>query len=684
MSSFQCTLNVTKKSLHVISVSDVPNLLEIPTKLGGQLNHGLLLTSSFNIVVQNTQSNYINIELQLEKTRGIDGDFELKKSSIFNNLDKDYINNDHITDSIIIVGPGQIMSLPLEFIPVNPINRVSFIPCRKNLGFDITLIPSRGISSKIHIELQCRRYNESFLVSYTDHDGSITQSAVILPLTYSPDDIIAVNKQIITQKQDFFHSKSSCLLGDKCSNDFPSGEKYPTLLTMHGTGISSSSQADAYKMMIGKQKEYTFGVHNYWIIAPTRKGAHNWESIGELTAKRSLQIMEEIFSRFPNLPQVRRDYNIIGGHSMGGHGAWIMGVNNPNSAICLSSAAGWIRKEEYATSNSFFSLDISNSYIDLGLKSILEMAMSEYHVDKLIENLQFLNVHIRVGSNDLVTHPWFSRRINRLLHSYNINSTLDEIPGKQHWWWDTKKENDGGVLNDLIMRNFYSNCFNRYQLEIDINKNSSKLLNNVNEKEIEIKKDVKHQIQSIETYKNLYNSTRFSKCSKSFSLTVINVASQKGICGMRLIQQFKIMKLTKINMKCIPNVFNNRECYLHSGGNVRRLFIDLSLNYPIMDLLIVDGFEIGLIDNYINTSLELCWNDINHIPCICQKKINPLFEKLPRTFGPVRLLYSKPFIIVYGTPQDKSLRLAMRDLAVYIGKIIILFFYFILKLIINN
>jgi hypothetical protein len=669
MSQFKCNLNVTKKSLIVISIGDIPNLLEIPTKLGGQLNHGLLLTSSFNIVIQNTQSNHINIDLQLEKTRGIDGDFELKKSNIFSNSDKDN-NNDHISDSIIIAGPGQVMLLPLEIIPVNPLNRVSFIPCRKKLGFDITLIPSRGSSSKIHIELQCRSYNESFLVSYADHDGSISQSAVILPLTYSPDDIIAVNKQKITQKQYFYHTKSTCLLGDKCSSDFPIGVKYPTLLSMHGTGISVTSQADAYKMMLGKQKEYTFGVHNYWIIAPTRKGAHNWEAIGELSSKRSLQAIEEIFNRFPNLPQVDRDYSIIGGHSMGGHGAWVMGVNNPNSAICLSAAAGWIRKEEYATSNSFFSLDVSNSYIDLGLKSILETAMSEFHVDKLIENLQFLNVHIRVGSNDLVTHPWFSRRMNRVLHSYNINSTLDEVPGKQHWWWDTKKDNDGGVLNDLTMRNYYSNCYNRYQLEIDINKNASKLLNDDDKKEIEIKKDVKHQIQTIETYKNLYNSTRFSKCSKSFSLTVINVASQQGICGMRLIQQFKIMKLTKINMKCIPNSFYNRDCYLHSGGNARRLFIDLSLNYPNIDLLIVDGFEIDLIDKYINSSLELCWNDISHIPSICEKKVNPLFEKLPSTYGPVRLLYSKPFIIVYGTPQDKSLRLAMRDLAVYIGKII--------------
>ena len=64
------------------------------------------------------------------------------------------------------------------------------------------------------------------------------------------------------------------------------------------------------------------------------------------------------------------------------------------------------------------------------------------------------------------THPYFSRRIQRVLAKYGVNSTLEEVPGKQHWWWDTRRENDGGVLNDAKMRSLYSECLKHsYLLE---------------------------------------------------------------------------------------------------------------------------------------------------------------------------------------------------------------------------
>ena len=52
---------------------------------------------------------------------------------------------------------------------------------------------------------------------------------------------------------------------------------YPALLTMHGTGLTATSQADAYKMMPTGASEYVFGVQGFFVVAPTRHGAHNWE-----------------------------------------------------------------------------------------------------------------------------------------------------------------------------------------------------------------------------------------------------------------------------------------------------------------------------------------------------------------------------------------------------------------------
>ena len=119
-----------------------------------------------------------------------------------------------------------------------------------------------------------------------------------------------------------------------------------------------------------------------------------------------------------------QDKGIIAGHSMGGHGTWIAAVNTPDKFSCLASTGSWIRKEDYGTSNAFFHLDISNTYVDPEVKTILEKSMAEFHVDKLVSNLRHMDSHIRVGGADSTTHPWYSRRMHRLLIQQNVNSTV--------------------------------------------------------------------------------------------------------------------------------------------------------------------------------------------------------------------------------------------------------------------
>ena len=40
-----------------------------------------------------------------------------------------------------------------------------------------------------------------------------------------------------------------------------------------------------------------------------------------------------------------------------------------------------------------------------------------------------------------------------------VGVNMEEVFGKQHWWWDTTIDNDGGVVNDLKIREFYSSCY---------------------------------------------------------------------------------------------------------------------------------------------------------------------------------------------------------------------------------
>ena len=51
---------------------------------------------------------------------------------------------------------------------------------------------------------------------------------------------------------------------------------------------------------------------------------------------------------------------------MGGHGAWVTATSHPDSAVCVVSAAGWLRKEDYGDANAFFRQDAGGAYTDPG------------------------------------------------------------------------------------------------------------------------------------------------------------------------------------------------------------------------------------------------------------------------------------------------------------------------------
>ena len=51
--------------------------------------------------------------------------------------------------------------------------------------------------------------------------------------------------------------------------------------------------------------------------------------------------------------------------------------------------------------------------------------------------LQGISVLARIGGNDRTVHPFFVRRMVRVLRSWGVNVSYTELPGKEHWWWDT-------------------------------------------------------------------------------------------------------------------------------------------------------------------------------------------------------------------------------------------------------
>eukprot|EP00929_Paragymnodinium_shiwhaense_P102151 TRINITY_DN65337_c0_g1_i1.p1 TRINITY_DN65337_c0_g1~~TRINITY_DN65337_c0_g1_i1.p1 ORF type:complete len:939 (+),score=30.74 TRINITY_DN65337_c0_g1_i1:59-2875(+) len=287
-------------------------------------------------------------------------------------------------------------------------------------------------SPSFRVRLKCRKPTQSIVFTFQDQDGSIQHAALVLPQSDS---------------------------GEPCA-----GKPCPVMVSLSGTSIPARDSADSYKVKLSKDKDYRFGVSGFWLLAPTRHGAHNWEGPGHITALSALRSLPEIAAVLqvaaPDINQV-----LIGGHSMGGHGSWLLAAALRDTAMGLASSASWLRKDQYADSNKVLLHDLAAAHVDPALARLLQQAEAEFQVDQLAPTLcDGLAIMIRVGSKDQTVHPWFSRRMFRTLLSAGASPedvSLVEVPGKEHWWWDTKVSNDGGAVNDEQMRSFYQTCHDR-------------------------------------------------------------------------------------------------------------------------------------------------------------------------------------------------------------------------------
>ena len=685
----------------------------------------------------------------------------------------------------------------------------------------------RGEVAKVPIRLPCRKYTESIVFSYLDHDGSVSQASFLFPLLSSirPPPSLSSTPTSTSQKKPkskplrFTRTEIKSVIKDEMiqfletnidgSNDGAEGvelmedvqpsdvdnddsdaipdhevesfhrwsddvrdqrEAYSVLLTLHGTGISARSQADAYKVKLPNKpsgEEFLFGVEGFWVLAPSRHGAHNWEGVGELSAQTSVQALKDIMLGFTDAPQVVEVAGVNAGHSMGGHGALMTSVLNPDHSVCGSITAGWIRKEEYGHSNDFFNLDVQNSFIDPDLKRILEVSMSSYHPDKVMKNLHDMDIKIRVGAADSTTHPWYSRRMHRLMHISGVNSTLEEVANRPHWWWDSKSENDGGVLNDQIMRDFYAHCYVRasehYSNVISSVVNSLSSLQHRQMGGVVVLGSEVDGRQKLPDGADRIN-LRKSKCFQDFTYVVNDVSIQKPLCGLRVLQNKYQTRKSTVSQKCyivmkheilfdktlkkIPGSFTHNNlkfnlqdistdidgtihiCELNTS-NVLRLRVSLpfsslwsqsyeshtsiiqkeqaktnrryvSMKVDNTDLIFrlpyirghtQDDTSIGFVamfgaekgsyyyDDKGNAYIDLCWHqdrvdsvesiDVNKKKVFfCKEPMNALEERTPLSSGPLRNLFSKPLVIIYGTPLNQALRVAIKDLASYLANLL--------------
>ena len=467
------------------------------------------------------------------------------------------------------------------------------------------------------LNIRCRKQGQSFKMTFIDIDGSIQHAAVIHPL---------------------INSNSNSATEEKTA-------KYPILINLHGTGVSASDSADAYKFKppgAGDSVDYTFGVENAWTIAPTRHGAHNWEGIGKNTAMTALNELVKFSNAKTEYPG-DKERIIFAGHSMGGHGTFLLAVSNPDLAIGVIPQAGWYRKEYYGDSNTLFYFDTQNSFIDSKLKYVIESTIQQNAVELHISNLKYIPCFIRHGASDQVVHPFYSRRFTRLLNQlyYKNNDDGDgygmveyeeykddyvrykEIENKEHWWWDTERSNDGGVTNDKQMRDYFKYLLN-FEKEKDIGK-------------------------------------------KDFTLTVFNPATVGSKNGIRILQTWFSFQKSSVNVRIASS--GGGKCDIITN-NVRRLSIDtnrLGFGTVTIDGALVDlgaeNQDSAMLCFVLSENGKQQWEE-----CKDEKNYH-LVERSPESYGPLLQVFESKFRIVYGTDCDAATIETYKQWSVYLANL---------------
>jgi len=604
--AFTCNIKLleTKHSFEVLSPSYLPDLVD-----------GKLFSTLISIPISNLHGTHwlkvTKVSTMKESSSGVQLSAKLSAQ-----------------DKALAIAPGQVRPIKISLQYKNGKEQSHDHAVCSDVKLVLKISTNKGADQKLVLNLRCRKRSESFLFTFLDHDNSVQHGAAIVPLT-------------------------------SCSSGI-----CPVLLTLHGTTVPPQNQADSYKRM--ENGKWVFGVQGLWVVAPTRHGAHNWEGPGELTAMTALRSFAKLTKDAPWIgPQADEDQVVFAGHSMGGHGAWQLGTHYPDHALAVISAAGWIKKEDYGESNLFFRHDISTSHTSPAVKGILEACTAENDADKHVSNLHGVPIMIRIGTADRTVHPYYTRCMFRLLRQQQSNVTYSELADKEHWWWDTYKTNDGGVVNDPVIRNF----------AVSHAGNAGKPSSPATSVYCDSEKDGEcSETDASEKYILSSNgiTDRNAAGNGKFRLTIYNPVSNTGLRGVRVMQQIVPFRQSTVDIHFSANLVSM------TTENVARLCLKESSVSPVQwhqRSVTIDGTVISAVKTQASQEcfFSVCKSDHSKWEPCQDTVLESELTRGPANMGPARRVAEGTFLIVTGTSsQEHQITTALRQFAVYIANLFFL------------
>jgi predicted esterase len=181
-------------------------------------------------------------------------------------------------------------------------------------------------------------------------------------------------------------------------------------LSTHGAGVQAMGQAGSYAPK-------TWGT----VVAPTNRRPYgfDWEDWGRQDAMEVLALAQ---ARFQTDPQ----QTYLTGHSMGGHGAWHLGVTFPDRFAAIAPSAGWISFWSYAGAQRGADGD--------AVQQILQRAATPGDTLALASNYLHQGIYILHGDADDNVPVTEARTMRERLTQFHHDFMYHEQPGAGHWW----------------------------------------------------------------------------------------------------------------------------------------------------------------------------------------------------------------------------------------------------------
>ncbi|MDP7246286.1 MAG: prolyl oligopeptidase family serine peptidase [Planctomycetota bacterium] len=178
------------------------------------------------------------------------------------------------------------------------------------------------------------------------------------------------------------------------------------VISLHGASVKPMSQANCFT----PKKEW-------WIACPTNRSPYgfDWQDWGRLDA---YEVRDLMLDRF-DLP---RDKVALTGHSMGGHGAWHLAVNNPDAWCAVAPSAGWC------------SFDTYGSRPEGSLKGLWFGADGASDTLGLLSNLQGKPLYVLHGEADDNVPVSEAKDMMAACEAQGIEFDFHLEPGAGHWW----------------------------------------------------------------------------------------------------------------------------------------------------------------------------------------------------------------------------------------------------------